>query len=353
MNVSKTIQKWYHENRRDLPWRNTSDPYKIWISEIILQQTKVKQGIGYYYKFIENFPDIFNLAKSPIDKVMKVWQGLGYYSRARNMHQTAQHIVDFYQGTFPADEEDLLKLKGIGKYTSAAVASIAFNKPFAVVDGNVSRVLSRYYGIGTPVNSTEGKKTFSELAAEILDHNNPGQHNQALMELGAIVCFPKNPLCGICPLKENCNSLISGSIALFPKKIKKQIVRDRFFNYLLIKKGNTILIRQRQPGDIWTMLYEFPLIETDVNTNIEGILRDEQWKNYFKGLPYKITSISKTFDHKLTHQRISTRFLEVEVEKNIEIPYTLEVEIIDLQNYAFPRVIDKYLEHRKNRKDTL
>jgi A/G-specific adenine glycosylase len=343
MNVSKIIQKWYLENHRELPWRNTSDPYKIWVSEIILQQTRVNQGIGYYIKFIENFPTVFILANSSIDKILKIWQGLGYYSRARNMHLTAKIIVEKYNGLFPQDQKELLKLNGIGDYTSAAISSIAFDKPCAVVDGNVSRVLSRYYGIDIPINSINGKNTFYQLASEILDSKNPGQHNQAIMELGAIICLPRNPLCSECLLSQKCIAFNSGLINLYPQKLKKQTIKNRFFNYLLIKKGTNIFINQRLAGDIWTLLYEFPLIETDESIEFEFLMENKEWKGYFNNTLFNINGISPIFKHKLTHQHIYTRFIEIEVDNDFKLERSLEINLKDIENYAFPKVIDRYL----------
>ena len=344
MNVSKIIQKWYLENQRELPWRHTSDPYKIWVSEIILQQTRVNQGIDYYNKFVENFPNVFILANSPIDKVFKIWQGLGYYSRAGNMHLTAKIIVDKYQGAFPHDQKELIKLKGIGDYTSAAISSIAFGMPYAVVDGNVSRFLSRYYGIDIPVNSSLGKKTFQKLAAEILDRKNPGLYNQAVMELGAIVCLPKNPLCPACTLSAECIAFNTGSIMLFPQKLQNRKIKDRYFNYLLIRKGPNIFINQRISQDIWKMLYEFPLIETFEKRNPEEILLFDKWISFFTGSSHILKTVSRVFNHKLTHQVIHTRFFEIEVENDFVLPGYLEISTKNIDNYAFPKVIDNYLK---------
>jgi A/G-specific adenine glycosylase len=344
MNVSEILQRWYIENHRDLPWRRSSDPYKIWISEIILQQTRVNQGITYYDKFIKNFPSIFLLADAPVDKVMKIWEGLGYYSRARNMHETAKSIVKLYNGVFPENFNELTKLKGVGDYTAAAIASIAFNKSHAVVDGNVFRVLSRYYGIDIPVNTSKGKKLFFQLATDLLDSKNPGLHNQSVMELGALICLPTNSKCTLCPISTYCIAFGNGTVNNFPQKISKSIVKDRFFYYLIIKKGTTTFIKQRNEKDIWKLLYEFPLIETSHETAIEKLFLDEKWDKFFKNETFIISKISGTTKHKLTHQTIHTRFLELKVKSDFVLPSAFEVEIDELDKYAFPRVIVKYMD---------
>jgi A/G-specific adenine glycosylase len=345
MILSEIIAIWYKNNSRELPWRKDSDPYKIWVSEIILQQTRVNQGMNYYKRFIEEFPTIAELANSSLDRVMKVWQGLGYYSRARNMHQTAKDVVKYYGGVFPDDIKELLKLKGIGDYSAAALVSIAYNKPYAAVDGNVYRILSRYYGIDIPINTSKGKKYFSELASEILDKQNPGNHNQAIMELGALVCLPLSPHCTVCPLSVICVAFNDNSIKKFPVKIMKQRVTSRFFNYIIINKAKKVYIRQRPLGDIWAMLYEFPLIETTVIVDPINITKLLQWNNIFANKKYKITCISQEYKHKLTHRLIHVRFFEVDVEEDYSLPGFLEVDRKELEKYAFSVIIKKYTNY--------
>ena len=255
------IHYWYHQNKRALPWRQTSDPYKIWISEIILQQTKVDQGVKYYYRFLERFPTIKKLAEANEDEVLKIWQGLGYYSRARNLHFTARYINNELNGKFPADFESILQLKGIGPYTAAAIASFAYNLPCPALDGNVYRVLSRYFGIGTPIDSAKGKKEFYRLATELIPASNPGLHNQAMMEFGALQCTPK-PDCSRCPVAETCFVFRNNMVSHLPVIEKKTKQRNRYFDYYLIEKGEFIYLEKRMGNDIWRNLYQFPLVET-------------------------------------------------------------------------------------------
>ncbi|HYG16163.1 MAG TPA: A/G-specific adenine glycosylase, partial [Bacteroidia bacterium] len=263
MSFNKIIESWYALNKRDLPWRNTRDPYKIWLSEVILQQTRVNQGMPYYHKFIEKYPDIAAMAGAHEDEVLKLWQGLGYYSRARNMHQAAKMITYELNGKFPITYTDILKLKGVGSYTAAAIASIAGNEPVAVVDGNVYRVLARYFGIDTPIDSTEGRKTFLKLANELINTENPATYNQAVMEFGALQCKPQNPDCGVCPLKISCIALKQKRVDALPVKSKKTAVKARYFNYLFFEKPGFAHLQKRGQTDIWANLYEFPLAETE------------------------------------------------------------------------------------------
>ena len=259
-----------------MPWRNTTNPYYIWLSEIILQQTRVAQGTSYYLKFIEHFSTIQDLANADEQLVLKLWQGLGYYSRARNLHFTAQHIVNDLDGKFPNTYKELVKLKGVGDYTASAIASICFNESTAVVDGNVYRLLSRYYGIKTPINSSQGIKEFKELAQRLIDQNNPATHNQAIMEFGARMCRPQNPDCETCPFNDSCVALELKKIKELPVKDKKSKIRKRFFNYivLLTDDGKTILNQRTEKG-IWRNLYEFPLIESDSIIDEEELVKND------------------------------------------------------------------------------
>ena len=344
-NFSELIISWYNFNKRNLPWRKTNDPYKIWLSEIILQQTQVIQGLPYYRSFTKSYPNVNKLAKAKEDEVLKLWQGLGYYSRARNLHYTAREIVKSYNGCFPDSFEALLKLKGIGRYTAAAIASIAFNKPHAVVDGNVYRLLSRYFGIKTAIDSVSGKRNFEILANKLLDKNQPGLFNQAMMELGATVCKPKNPLCGTCPLYNTCFALDKGKINMLPVKGKKITVKNRWIVYLIIIDDKSILLRKRTEKDIWKNLYDFPCIESDTALNPEKILLDGRVKEFTGNKNFVIRKISKQKVHKLTHLNIHAAFIEIAVNKvsKPKGPYE-KADIMKLSEFPYPQLIAKYLE---------
>ena len=263
MNFNHELQQWYQLNKRDLPWRNTSDAYVIWLSEIILQQTRVEQGLPYFNRFVEKYPNVNEFANADEGAILKLWQGLGYYSRGRNMLKTAKVIRDDYNGRFPDSYDQLIKLKGIGEYTAAAIASFAANEAKAVVDGNVYRVLARYFGIDEPINSTKGKKTFQELAARLINKQQPGLHNQAMMEFGAMLCKPKNPACGICPVRQGCYAFLHNAINSLPVKLNKIKVRERYFNYFLVLDGENILLNKRNDKGIWANMYDLPAIESD------------------------------------------------------------------------------------------
>lgn len=345
---AEKILSHYHANKRELPWRNTNDPYLIWLSEIILQQTRVDQGMSYYYKFAENFPTVKHLAEADEEKVLKLWQGLGYYSRARNLHAAAKVIVADHKGVFPNTYEEILKLKGIGSYTAAAIASFAFNKCYAVVDGNVYRVLSRVFGIGTPIDSTQGKKEFEALATRLIDKKNPGTYNQAIMEFGATQCKPKNPDCKNCPLNMMCKAYSDNTIHELPVKAKTLKSRDRYFNYLIIKDKNSILINKRRGKDIWENLYDFPLIETKEETGVEKILELKEFQNVVGKEKFTVENISKIYKHVLSHQKIYARFIELKIKdtstnKRAE---TLAIDKKEIGKYAVPRLIETYLEDR-------
>lgn len=301
---SRALLPWYRENQRPLPWRTTADPYRIWLSEVILQQTRVDQGMAYWHRFVERYPTVAHLAQAPEQQVLKLWQGLGYYSRARNLRTAAQQVVKEHGGRFPADHAGLLTLKGVGDYTAAAIASICFGQPEPVVDGNVYRVLARVFGIATPIDSASGRKAFRALAAELIDPQHPGDHNQAVMELGATVCAPKQPRCGDCPLARKCIAKAEGRIAELPVKAKRAAVRERHLNYLWIEIAQGILLRQRGPGDIWQGLWELPLIETG-KTARAATLRKEAGIAAVKKLEGPVT-------HLLSHQRISATLWQAE-----------------------------------------
>jgi A/G-specific adenine glycosylase len=285
-NLTQALYRWYSFNKRTLPWRATRDPYLIWISEIILQQTRVAQGMPYYFRFTERFPDVKTLGEAPEDELMKFWEGLGYYSRARNLHIAAKSILKNYKGKFPVDYESIRNLKGVGDYTAAAIASIAFGLPYAAVDGNVERVLSRYFGIETSVHSANGKKIFRDLAREILLESDPGMHNQAMMELGALVCTPKNPDCPNCPLKLSCNAFLHGNVENLPLKQKSIKKNTRYFLFILMESTSQILIEKRTGSDIWRNLFQLPLVECEhqpEDGDLKSILNItiiRRWRNF-------------------------------------------------------------------------
>jgi len=306
---SNQLIQWYLINKRDLPWRKVSNPYYIWLSEIILQQTRVDQGLAYYLKFIVQFPTVKNLAEASEEEVLKLWQGLGYYSRARNLHYSAKYIVNELNEEFPRNYKDLLNLKGVGDYTASAIASICYNESTAVVDGNVYRVLARYFGIETAINSTKGIKEFKQLAQELIDEKNPGTHNQAIMEFGARMCKPQNPDCTICPLKDSCVSLQKNTISELPFKEKKIKIRNRFFNYLVIITDTGKTKIEKRTSGIWRNMYQFPLIESEKEIEFEELICDSEFENLFKGLETTIKLDNENLIvHKLSHQHIYTKF---------------------------------------------
>ncbi len=340
---AKNLINWYKTNKRELPWRHTSDPYKIWLSEIILQQTQVVQGLSYYYKFVKNYPTVKHLAKAPIDEVMKNWQGLGYYSRARNLHEAAKYIVMHYKGVFPKTYLEIRQLKGVGDYTAAAIASSAYNLQHAVVDGNVYRVLSRVFGIETPIDSGEGKKQFQNLANELLPKKESSLYNQAIMEFGALYCRPSNPNCSECIFKYKCAAFAEEKVSFFPVKAKKTKVKIRYFNYFIFTNKQTVYISKRQEKDIWQGLYEFYLIETPKKIKNELILKTKEVRKIASLKESVIKSISKEYKHILSHRQLFTRFYHLEIKHSIKLKSTINVKIKDLNKYAFPRLIERYL----------
>jgi A/G-specific adenine glycosylase len=339
---NKGITNWYEKNKRDLPWRNHKDPYKIWLSEIILQQTQVKQGLSYYLKFVKNYPTIKHLANATEDQVLKDWQGLGYYSRARNMHFAAKEWVSTNKTNFPATHSEIKALKGVGDYTAAAIASFAYNLPHAVVDGNVYRLLSRVFGIKKPIDSSDGKKQFQILADNLLDQKNPATYNQAIMEFGSQYCKPSNPDCENCVFKNKCYAFANNKVMALPIKSKKSKVINRYFNYLiLIDKSNTILLNRRSAGDIWQGLYDFNLIETESDLEAEKLFNQKKFKEIV-GKNFSVLDVSKTYKHVLTHRNLFAKFYLIKLD--IKHPKSGTVCKIDtLTKYAFPRLIEKYL----------
>lgn len=332
---------WYGENKRSLPWRETKNPYFIWLSEIMLQQTRVEQGLPYYLKFTKAFPTVFDLAKADESEVLKLWQGLGYYSRARNLHFTAKFVANELKGMFPSSYKELIKLKGVGDYTASAIASICFKEPVAVVDGNVYRVLSRYFGISTPINSTKGIKEFKELAQTLIDTSQPDVYNQAIMDFGAMHCKPQNPLCNKCPLANGCVALAKNQIKELPVKEKKTKIKKRYFNYLVpITEENETVLEERKGKGIWQGLYQFPLVETQKKTSEEELVKNKQFTMLF---PEETTiSLFNTEDiiHKLSHQHLITKFWIVKTRKVNE--QTMDWAVV--KKYPVPVLIDKFLE---------
>ncbi|EDP98499.1 A/G-specific adenine glycosylase [Kordia algicida OT-1] len=341
MNFSKEIIQWYFQNKRDLPWRKTKDPYRIWLSEIMLQQTRVAQGLPYYEKFTEAFPTVYDLANAEESQVLKLWQGLGYYSRARNLHYTAKDIVENYNGQFPSTYKALLKLKGVGDYTASAIASICFDEVAPVVDGNVYRVLSRYFDIDTPINSTEGIKKFKELAFEVVDHDDPANFNQAIMEFGAVQCKPQNPYCIICPLHESCEGLKNQRVDMLPVKLKKTKVKKRWFNYLVVvSNASETLLEKRKGKGIWQGLYQFPLLETE--TSIETIADyQSEIEEIIKIKDFSVTKFNeKEMIHKLSHQHLYTTFWIVETTDSLKNGISLQ----EIRTYPVPILIGNFIE---------
>lgn len=331
MSFSQNITTWYHQNKRSLPWRSTSDPYAVWISEVIMQQTQVAQGTNYYLRFMERFPSARSLASAHIDDVLKLWEGLGYYSRARNLHAGAQQIVDNWQGEMPTNHKDLLSIKGIGPYTAAAISSICFNEKRAVVDGNVFRVLSRIFGIHTPINSTSGKKEFAHLASQLIaDATHYGDHNQAIMEFGATHCRPKNPACESCIFQNECQAFKQNLIAELPVKIKAKPQRNRYLNFLIITKGNQVAIEKRATtNDIWRGLYQFPLIETE--TTAKSL-------NNAQNLEFDLT-------HLLSHQRLFIKLWKTTDESILHGQHKW-VPVKDINKFAFPVPLKRFIDSK-------
>ncbi len=346
MNQQKLIS-WYQENHRILPWRDTKDAYKIWLSEIILQQTRVAQGLPYFEKFISNFPELKNLAEASEEQILKLWQGLGYYSRGRNLHFTAKFIVDHLNGDFPDSYQELLKLKGIGSYTAAAIASFAYNESVAVLDGNVFRVLSRFYGIDEPINTGKGKKLFENLAADFLDKSQPALHNQAIMELGALVCLPQNPKCIQCPIHTNCKARELDLIHLLPVKLKKSAVKEKFFYYFHLVQTEKLACYKRPSGGIWHNLFDLPLIEYSQKPSSDQLIEDV---NHILGFRISKQDVNPNWEqtHILTHQKINAFFIRFEPNPQVEVKYLqplIWVSKADLHKLPVSRLLEKYLHY--------
>ncbi|MEY4933955.1 MAG: hypothetical protein RIS64_314 [Bacteroidota bacterium] len=350
---TKTLLHWHDVNPRPMPWSGEKNPYRIWLSEIILQQTRVEQGLPYYNKFIETYPTVSDLAAAPEDSVMRLWQGLGYYSRARNLHEAAKHVSENLKGCFPNDYDALLKLKGVGSYTAAAIASFAFDLPHAVLDGNVYRVLSRFWGIETPIDDPLAKTLFTKLAHELLDKNQSARYNQAIMNFGAMQCVPQSPNCSKCPMRENCQAFATNRVNELPIKSKKIDKTFRFFNYLFIQEDNEIWLHKRVEKDIWQNLYEFPMIETNklledefelityINADERNLFDEKEVKNM------QILQKSPVFKQILTHRKIIAIFWVVNIctKKMSKKTNFFKTSPENLITFALPKVISDYLNN--------
>ncbi|MDH6535563.1 A/G-specific adenine glycosylase [Parabacteroides sp. PM5-20] len=344
--ISRILVDWYHIHKRELPWRETEDPYIIWISEIILQQTRVTQGMDYFLRFVTRFPQVSDLAQASEDEVLKYWQGLGYYSRARNLHAAAKEIMNRFNGVFPCTYTDVLSLKGVGEYTVAAILSFAWNQPYPVVDGNVFRVLSRLFALDIPIDTTKGKKQFTHLAGLLMNPSEARSHNQAVMEFGALQCIPQNPDCSICPLMTQCMAFQNAEVQSYPVKQHKTKTRNRYFHYFHILYKDRTWLYRRKGKDIWTGLYEFPLIETAHRMDFSDLQQTEEFQKLFATAGRLVVSIERPKEkHVLSHQIIYAVFYRIEIEQMSEALQTyLEIPSEEIEKYAVPRLIHIYLE---------
>lgn len=347
LSFTRILTEWYKANKRPLPWRLSTDPYTIWVSEVVMQQTRISQGTDYYLRFVDRFPSVFDLALASLDTVLKNWQGLGYYSRARNMHQTAKTIVSSYGGIFPQTFSEMLKLKGVGSYTAAAIASIAFGEPVPAIDGNALRLFSRFYGIEEPINFSKGRMIVESLAADVIDKKNPGDFNQAVMDFGSLQCVPRNPLCQDCVLSEQCCAFLSGKVDLIPLKKGKSKRVERFFNYLIVYDRDFLLMRKREDGDIWNGLYDFPLDESDgLLLDVASLMRSDLYLAISDKCDVQGISLSNEVVHHLTHQIIHVAFWLVEVENLSASKFGEDFMIKgkdDLQTIPVPKLIERQL----------
>ena len=337
MVIADELISWYNKNGRDLPWRETKDPYIIWLSEIILQQTRVEQGLPYFVKFVEKFPTVADFADADEGELLRMWQGLGYYSRVRNMHKAAKMVLSDFDGIFPTQYDEVIKLTGVGEYTAAAIASFSTNERKAVLDGNVFRVLSRYFGIDTPINSAAGKKQFLLLANQVISEDQPGLYNQAIMDFGATVCKPKGPDCENCVLRLDCMALQKDLIGTLPVKTKGKASRNRFFNYFVVERDDTYLFIQRGENDVWANMYEFPLIETETELSLGELQQHNEFKQYFEGVT--LEQMGATVKHILSHQNIYARFFRVMDKQNI-------IKKNPSWNYYNSDKLDKLAKHK-------
>jgi len=341
---SIALGHWYEANKRDLPWRQTQNPYFIWLSEVILQQTRVQQGLPYYNRFVTEFPTLTHLAKAPLEKVLHCWQGLGYYSRARNLHEAAKQIVDQFGGEFPNNYEDIRKLKGIGPYTAAAIGSFSFGLPHAVVDGNVYRVLSRHFGIHEAIDTPAGQRLFANLAQQLLDVKQPALYNQSIMEFGALQCVPVNPLCESCIFSHSCRAFQEDKVDLLPVKIGKIKQKKRFLNYLVFAQESGVYMMERSQKDIWQNLWQFALVESQNMLEEEEIVTLLKQKFSLSDGSFEIKCVSDTLKHVLTHQQLFARFWLVQIFSNLQSKELIFVPYEQLGSKPLPRLIDKFIK---------
>ena len=346
IDFTKKLLFWNREkNFRSMPWKNETDAYRIWLSEIILQQTRVEQGLAYYKKFIVHFPTLASLAAASEKEIFKCWEGLGYYTRCRNLIATAKKVISDYHGSFPSTYDEIMSLPGIGPYTAAAIASFAFRLPYAVVDGNVERVLARYFGIDTPTGSSAGKKLYSTLAMELLDKENPGSYNQAIMDFGATVCKPRNPVCTGCVQAKRCQAFQNGWTNELPRKLLRQPRKERWFYYFIVGKSrNSFWIRERKESDIWQNLFEFALLETGKLIPHQKLQQNPFYEEHFASKGLRIKSISSEFNQKLTHQSVTGCFIHLDGVLK-ELPGYQSVPRNQLFSFPFPKLIGDYLKN--------
>ncbi len=338
---TQQVETWYAVHRRDLPWRDTGDAYRIWLSEIILQQTRVAQGLDYYLRFVERFPDVFALAAANEDEVLRLWQGLGYYSRARNLHAAARRVAEL--GAFPTTYEGVRALKGVGDYTAAAVCSMAYGQPHAVVDGNVYRVLSRHFGVETPIDTAQGKREFAELADALLDRKQPGLYNQAMMDFGALQCTPRQPDCLSCPLAGSCRALETGRVADFPVKAKRTVPTDRHFVYIYVRCGADILLRRRPSGDIWQGLYEPLLIEFTVPADERAVMAHPLVAAMGAATAPRL--VVRGVKHVLTHRRLFADLYVLDAPEDMPVPEGfMRIPETERGDYAVSRLVEMLYE---------
>lgn len=345
-NFTQLLLEWNETgNTRQMPWKGEKDPYRIWLSEVMLQQTRVEQGLGYYQRFTAAFPTITDLALARDEAVFKLWEGLGYYSRCRNLLATARYIAFERAGVFPDSYEEILKLKGVGAYTAAAIASFAFGHPFAVLDGNVFRVLSRYFGINTPIDTPQGKNMYSLLANSLLDFNRPAEFNQAIMDFGAVVCKPRQPLCSSCVLKADCQAFRGGYAESLPVKSKQIERKSRYFNYFIVSAGQQFLVRKRSSADIWKDLHEWVLFESEKELPAAKKSMLQLFESVLPGFTGELQSVSGVLKQQLTHQTITGRFMRVKLARKLPPPPGYQwVSKSALRELAFPKFITSYLE---------
>jgi A/G-specific adenine glycosylase len=345
--IANILIDWYQKNRRDLPWRHTKEPYCIWLSEIILQQTRVDQGLPYFEKFMEAFPDIYSLASAPEDKVLKLWQGLGYYSRARNLHFTAKYIVSHLGGHFPGTAKELEQLKGIGPYTAAAIASFSYGESVPVLDGNVYRVVSRLFAVDTEINAHGAPAIYKSMLEVLINGSPPDEFNQSIMEFGALQCTPQQPGCHHCPLNMQCAAHQQKTVSHYPKKIKLKKITNRYLNYFFIHDGKRCWMQQRDTSGIWKGLYDLPCIETDTEMTPEALFKYTTFLDWMKTQEVTVISVNKVL-HKLTHRHLHVQFIELKVKKDFHLDKNpiFETKLTQIETYPVSRLIENYLRTR-------